>query len=399
MHLYKQKTSRFWWVQLYGPDGNAVYKSTKQTVKREAKKVAEDLAAEMRREASKETGLAQTFQDLLRRAANDAEEGVLTLERTEALLRRAHQIANPDYHRVTLDEHLEAWIEGEAVHVAGKTVEIYTNVRSLMARSLGKKTAQGPIDQVTTPMVQKALNKINKDHADSYTNLILRAFRRMMEAAVQQGLIASNPAGPQIRPFKERDSTRKEPFTREEFSTLLSFTREAYEHDEWFGLILIGGHTGLRLGDILGLTSKNVHKGNLVVKSAKTGETVTIPLTPPVYGWTGKKKGSFFPLLSSKTIQTISGTFTRIMDRAGVEREVETPGGDVGRRSFHSLRHSFASWLANADVHADVRKKLTGHKADGIHARYTHLDEALSRAVENLPGVSEKKGSSFEGGG
>ena len=79
MHLYKQKTSRFWWVQLYGPDGNAVYKSTKQTVKREAKKVAEDLAAEMRREASKATGLAQPFQDLLRRAANAAEEGVLTL--------------------------------------------------------------------------------------------------------------------------------------------------------------------------------------------------------------------------------------------------------------------------------------------------------------------------------
>ena len=43
-----------------------------------------------------------------------------------------------------------------------------------------------------------------------------------------------------------------------------------------------------------------------------------------------------------------------------------------------------------ADVHADVRKKLTGHKADDIHARYTHHDEALSRAMENLPGVGEK---------
>ncbi len=387
MHLYKQKTSKFWWVKLFSPDGSPVYKSTKETVKRKATKAAEDLAAEMRREASKETGLAQTFQDLLRRAANDAEEGVLTLERTEALLRRAHQIANPDYHRVTLDEHLEAWIEGEAVHVSGKTVEIYSNVRSLMAQALGKKVAQGPVDGLTTPMVQKALNKINKDHADSYSNLILRAFRRMMEAAVQQGLIASNPAGPQIRPFKERDSTRKEPFTREEFATLQAFTRDAYDHDEWEGLILLGGHTGLRLGDILGLTHKNVHKGNLVVRSAKTGETVTIPITPPVHRWIGEKTGPLFPLLSSKTIQTVSGTFTRIMDRAGVEREVETPGGDVGRRSFHSLRHSFASWLANADVHSDVRKKLTGHKADGIHARYTHHDEALSRAVENLPGA------------
>ncbi len=386
-HLYKQKESKYYWVKFYGPDGSVVRKSTKQTVKREAAKVAVDLEAEMRREALKETGLGKTFQDLLRRAANDAEEGSLTLERLEALLRRAHQIANPEYHRITLDEHLAAWIEGETPHISEKTVKIYGNVRSLMTQALGKKTAQGPVDGLTTKMVQKALKAINKDHADSYSNLVLRAFRRMMESAVQQGLLASNPAGPQIRPFKERDSTRKEPFTQEEFSTLLAFTRDAYDHDEWEGLILIGGHTGLRLGDILGLTSKNVHKGNLVVKSAKTGETVTIPITPPVYGWMGEKTGPLFPLLSSKSIQTISGTFTRIMARAGVERDVEAPGGDVGRRSFHSLRHSFASWLANADVHSDVRKKLTGHKADGIHARYTHHDEALSRAMENLPGA------------
>ena len=388
-HLYKRPDTKFWWVKFYGPDGSPISKSTKQTIKREAKKVAEDLAAEMRREASKETGIAKTFQDLLRRAANDAEEGALTLERTEALIRRAHQLANPDYHRVTLDEHLAAWIEGESPHIAGKTVKIYGNIRSLMTQALGKKAAKGSIDTLTTPMVQKALNKINQDHADSYTNLVLRTFRRMVEAAVQQGLIASNPAGPQIRPFKERDSTRKEPFSREEFSTLLSFARESYDHDEWEGLILIGGHSGLRLGDILGLTRKNVHKGSLVVRSSKTGETVTIPITPPVHGWIGEKRGALFPLLSSKSIQNISGTFTRIMDRAGIDRDVETPGGDVGRRSFHSLRHSFASWLANADVHADVRKKLTGHKADGIHARYTHHDEALARAVENLPGVAE----------
>jgi len=57
----------------------------------------------------------------------------------------------------------------------------------------------------------------------------------------------------------------------------------------------------------------------------------------------------------------------------------------VKRRSFHSLRHSFASWLAEADVHADIRQKLTGHSSAGIHARYTHHDEALDRAVGSLP--------------
>ena len=389
MHLYKQKESRFWWVKFYGPDGKAIYKSTKETIKRNAQKVAEDLASEMRREASKETGLAVTFQDLLRRACDAASEGTLTLERTEALIRKAHQLANPDYHRVTLEEHVGEWIKGQAPHVAEKSVKIYGNVQDLMMQALGRKVAQGPVDGLTTPMVRKAIAKINKTRADSYTNLILRTFRRMMEDAVQQGLIASNPAGEQVKTFKEKDSTQKVPFTREEFSALLSFSRENYDHGEWEGLILIGGHSGLRLGDILGLTRKNVHKGNLVVRSSKTGDTVTIPITPPVHSWIGEKKGSLFPVLSAKSVQTISGTFTRIMARAGVDREVETPAGDVGRRSFHSLRHSFASWLANADVHADVRKKLTGHKADGIHARYTHHDEALAKAVENLPQVAE----------
>jgi integrase len=41
--------------------------------------------------------------------------------------------------------------------------------------------------------------------------------------------------------------------------------------------------------------------------------------------------------------------------------------------------------LAEADVHADVRQKLTGHSSSKIHQRYTHHDEALDRAVGMLP--------------
>ena len=344
----------------------------------------------MRREASKETGLGVAFQDLLRRACDAASEGALTLERTEELIRKAHQIANPEYHRITLAEHLDEWVKGQKPHVALKTANGYGNARDRMLEALGKKVANGPVDKLTTPMVRKAMAQIKKTRTDSYTNWIMRVFRRMMEDAVQQGLTASNPAGQHVKPFKEEDSKNVVPFTREEFSALLSFSRENYGHREWEGLILIGGHSGLRLGDILALTCENVHNGNLVVRAQKTGEVVTIPITPPVYNWIGDAQGAFFPILSAKSIETVSGTFTRIMDRAGVAQQVKTPAGDVGDRSFHSLRHSFASWLANADVHADVRKKLTGHKADGIHSRYTHHDEGtLAKAVKNLPQVAE----------
>ena len=73
------------------------------------------------------------------------------------------------------------------------------------------------------------------------------------------------------------------------------------------------------------------------------------------------------------------------MKRAGVARKVKLPGGIEASRSFHSLRHSFTSWLAEADVHSDIRRKLTGHKSSGIHDIYTHHDESLARAIEELP--------------
>ena len=75
------------------------------------------------------------------------------------------------------------------------------------------------------------------------------------------------------------------------------------------------------------------------------------------------------------------------MKKAGIPREVVDAGEVLKLRSFHSLRHSFASWLAEADVHADIRQKLTGHQSAGVHGLYSHHDETLDRAVELLPKI------------
>jgi integrase len=75
------------------------------------------------------------------------------------------------------------------------------------------------------------------------------------------------------------------------------------------------------------------------------------------------------------------------MAKAGIPREVKLDGDATARRSFHSLRHSFTSWLADNDVHSDVRQQLTGHASAGVHARYTHHDEALERAIKKLPSL------------
>jgi integrase len=52
------------------------------------------------------------------------------------------------------------------------------------------------------------------------------------------------------------------------------------------------------------------------------------------------------------------------------------------------LRHSFASILANADVSAEVRMRLTGHATSVVHASYTHHAAAtLAAAIDKLPTI------------
>jgi integrase len=58
--------------------------------------------------------------------------------------------------------------------------------------------------------------------------------------------------------------------------------------------------------------------------------------------------------------------------------------------SFHSLRHSFNSAMANAGVAQEVHMKLTGHKTAEINTVYTHHElEQLRVAIASIPFVSD----------
>jgi hypothetical protein len=61
--------------------------------------------------------------------------------------------------------------------------------------------------------------------------------------------------------------------------------------------------------------------------------------------------------------------FHQLMHGAGVDhREVTNPAGrKFANRSFHSLRHTFVSDLANSGSSPEIRRKLTGHKTASVH--------------------------------
>jgi integrase len=80
---------------------------------------------------------------------------------------------------------------------------------------------------------------------------------------------------------------------------------------------------------------------------------------------------------------------------------VEGQEAGVGRityeRGFHSLRHTFTTWLRNAGVSEEDRMTLTGHSTRESHSIYSHADERAGRdAIAKLPSLnpatSKKKG-------
>lgn len=84
----------------------------------------------------------------------------------------------------------------------------------------------------------------------------------------------------------------------------------------------------------------------------------------------------------------LSETFERIMKKAKVDPQTVKGKGwrNFSRRTFHSLRHSFNSELANAGVTEELRMKLTGHSSRAMNARSTHFEiETLKKAMSQVP--------------
>ena len=98
----------------------------------------------------------------------------------------------------------------------------------------------------------------------------------------------------------------------------------------------------------------------------------------------------------------LSMMFQRIMAKAGIHSDTGAEKTGKGRRfktlGFHSLRHTFVSEPANADVPADVRQKISRHRDLDVHKRYTHLDiDTKRRALEKLLPAERRREFGIEG--
>ena len=96
----------------------------------------------------------------------------------------------------------------------------------------------------------------------------------------------------------------------------------------------------------------------------------------------GDPEGYLFQFRAGGPIQSVSHAFDRSVRRLGFNQGITDPRQKV---TFHTLRHTFASWLAIQGTPILVIKELLGHQTLAMTERYAHLiPDQKKQAVEGI---------------
>ena len=371
--VVKRDRSRFWTACFTSRDGRQLKKSTKTEDRSRALEIALELERVERQ--AKEGSLVATQ---LRKVLDDVSQKVT-----------GETVQTP-----SAEAYLSEWLAGVQARNASATVERYSNTVRLFTKSLGAK-AQQPISALTPKDFEQFLNgRLNSGAAPKTAIIDVKTLKIAFRRAENYGLILKNPVSAVLLPKEE--SSERSVFTQNEIQKLLN----AAPSLDWQTLILLGYFLGARLRDCVQMKWSNVRAedGLISYVQGKTGKSVVVPMHFHLLEHlafltnTAAAKAEYLcPTLAAKGPggkHGLSESFKRIMRRAKIDTETVKGKGtrNFSRRTFHSLRHSFNSELANAGVTQEVRMKLTGHSSQAMNSRYTHLElQALRQAVANVP--------------
>lgn len=385
--------SPFWICCYTTATGLRLQKSTKVRIK--------PLKGEKRKDGSPKTAAAKRGEAwevclAIERAEDHAKNGTLTEQQAKKIIGEIlERTTGEPLRNYKVRDWLAHWLDMKEQVRAGKTMDRYRQVIRDFAASLGNR-GNLALSHVTPKDVLAYRNSITEAGKTARTaNLSVKVVSAAFNAAVRQHIIESNPATAlESLPVKAEE---KGTFTPAQVSKLV----RAADGD-WRGAILLGYYTGARLSDVANMRWEAIDWRNKIIRftPSKTKTPVVIPLhrdlERELLKNAGIGKAPMFPFLAGKGTggkHGLSGRFAAIMDKAGVEgKRTQASGGrTLSSLSFHSLRHSFNSAMANAGISQEVRQKLTGHTSAESNKVYTHHEIApLRAAVEKLPSLGIK---------
>jgi integrase len=235
------------------------------------------------------------------------------------------------------------------------------------------------------------LERIKKNMADAgrsprTINYALSVIRQLYNFSKNIGLYSGECPVKKVKIPRE-DNRRLRFLTHEEAEAILTALKE--KSQDVYDMTLLSLHCGLRAGEVFSLTwaDVDVKKGILTLRNTKSGRTRHNYMTEDVKAMLSSRtqgKGSdlVFPTAKNKQRVWVSNTFAKVVDALNLNE------GVTDRRQkvvWHTLRHTYASWLVQAGVSLYHVQKLMGHEEIRQTERYSHLNlSTLQDAVKTF---------------
>jgi site-specific recombinase XerD len=350
--LYRQKTSKYWWIK---------YRSVTGKIVRESTKFRTDIPLDTRKARAEEARM--TLQEL---------------EHTRGSAKERWEAWVPDYLNLryqgkprTIERYMCDW----------KNLNIYLRERKILYPS--QLTYPDCMDYLK---LRKAGWKQGGLHQAEHNTALheLKLLGLVMKEAVRRGFASGNPAvslGVGKQAAKEKLAVPDE--------DLVFIRQKLEEQPEWMRIAWdIALYTGCRLRETC-LRMADVHLDERTIYlRAKGGKLFTIPV-----------RDELVPLLTR-------------LKAEGREYAYEMPrlpskdfwaflkGINMSRYSFHCLRVTFISRGAQSGVPESYMRRLVGHASTSIHRIYQRLrvEEDLRPALEKIhlptpaPSAPQKSG-------
>ena len=361
-------------------DGTRTQRSTKETDRKKAQK------------------LAESFEQVARLQ--------MTARQAQRVIGEIFQRANGDaLPSTSVRGYFESWLVRKKSETVNSTYVFYSGKARRFLNWLGDR-AKRQLITVTRGDILAFRESEGLRVNPPTVNHGIKVLRMIFQDAKREGIMADNPAEG-VRLVKRTESRRRRPFTIPEIKQLLSVADA-----EWRSLIQFGVYTGQRLGDLARLTWANLdlERNELQLTTRKTGRQQIILLAPLLqqhvqslpFGDDRRKPlhpRAFASVEKSGKVGTLSRQFYELMAEAGLAPKKKHRTGKngmsrTGRReiseiSFHSLRHTATSLMKSAGVPTAIVQDIIGHDSEAVSAHYTRIDESAKQsALRKLPDIS-----------
>ncbi len=209
----------------------------------------------------------------------------------------------------------------------------------------------------------------------------LTLFRAIMKRSIQLELYNGKVPYFEMPKF---DNRRLRYLTEGEASALLLALKA--KNELWHDISLFALNTGMRAGEIFNIRTNliNLPQKSITLFETKNALSRTVPLNEAALDVVCKySQYRLNYLFSNKKMTDVAEVFRNVVKETDLNKNVDNERNKI---VFHSLRHTFASWLVQKGVPLVVVSNLLGHKTTQMTMRYAHLAPKQGHdAVSLLP--------------